>query len=450
MKCISCGAELAFDPKTQKLKCEYCKTEYDPKEYKEKSKKAIESTVDTSLYTCTQCGAKLLTFDETAVTFCSYCGSSMVLDSKINKEHVPELVVPFKITKEECEKLYKKKIKKYLFAPKSMKDDIVISKFRGIYMPFAIYDIEHHGSQFHRGSKYAYHFGNYDYYKDYQVTTDVDCSYKGIQYDLASNFSDKFSQAIIPFDLKDAVPFDTKYMSGFYADAKDVDDNTYSSDSLNAVKPIANMEYVNKCNLSRYGCSFAKMPMDVTDIKVAYLPVYFLAIKNKKNNRLNYAVINGQNGKIAVELSIDFKKYLLFTIILSAILFLIVNAKVFLLPTEILPLSLFSAILSLIISLVEHSKLKKHDNYSDDKGYKIKNKIEKSKIKAKIWKQIIAILIFFITKILNPVNDIYYYIAVISSLLLVIWSFYDLIDQYNKLTSRKPNQLLKRGGDERE
>lgn len=450
MKCISCGAELVFDPKTQKLKCEYCRSEYDPKEYEEKSKKAIENTVDSNLYTCTQCGAKLLTFDDTAITFCSYCGSSMVLDSKIKQKHVPELVVPFKITKEECEKLYKKKIKKYLFAPKSMKDDITISKFRGIYMPFAIYDVEHHGNQIHRGSKYAYHIGNYDYYKDYEVCSNVDCSFKGVEYDLSSNFGDKFSQAITPFNLDEAVTFDTKYMSGFYADAQDVDDNTYSSDALNVVRPIANNKYQIACRLSRYGCGNATLTMDVTDIKVAYLPVYFLAIKNKKDNSLNYAVINGQTGKVAVELSIDFKKYILFSLVLAVLLFFIINSKLFLLATQILPVAVISSIISFIISLVEHNKLKKHETFSGDKGYRIKNKIGKSKIKAKVWKQIIAILICFIIRIINPVDDIYYYLSAIVSFILVIWSFYDLIEQYNELTSRKLSQLSKRGGDERE
>lgn len=35
MKCIACGAEIEFSPKNKKLKCSYCGSEFDAKEYRE-------------------------------------------------------------------------------------------------------------------------------------------------------------------------------------------------------------------------------------------------------------------------------------------------------------------------------------------------------------------------------------------------------------------------------
>ena len=56
--------------------------------------------------------------------------------------------------------------------------------------------------------------------------------------------------------------------------------------------------------------------LNISDVKTAYYPVYFLAIKNK-NNTVSYAAVNGQTGKVAVEMPIDFKKYIIFTLILA-------------------------------------------------------------------------------------------------------------------------------------
>ena len=41
------------------------------------------STYEGKSYSCSQCGAQLMTFDETAITFCSYCGSQAMIESKM-------------------------------------------------------------------------------------------------------------------------------------------------------------------------------------------------------------------------------------------------------------------------------------------------------------------------------------------------------------------------------
>jgi len=50
----------------------------------------------------------------------------------------------------------------------------------------------------------------------------------------------------------------------------------------------------------------------------------------------------------------------------------------------------------------------------------------------------------------SPVHDAYYYGAAIIGLILMIWSFNDLVSIHNQLVSRPIPQLEKRGGDESE
>ena len=432
MKCVGCGAEVFFDPKTKKIKCEYCGLEADPSKYDNKSKKAKESTtkvsdkIEMKSYGCSQCGAKMLVFDDTAVTFCSYCGSSMIIEPKLYKEKRPEYIIPFTITKEECEELYKKKVSKFLLAPDNMKEDITIKKFRGIYMPYAIYNAEHHGVQENKGEKYSHRVGDYVYYNDYLIAADVDAEYNGISYDLASNFYDKFSNAIAPFDFNKVEPFKTSYLSGYYADSREVDTDTYETQAELVATPIARTALSKVKEFRKYGCSIPQLSLIASDAKVAYYPVYFLAIRNKNEDSVSYAVVNGQTGKIAVEMPIDFKKYLFMTLIIAVPLFILRNFIFTLTPT--------------VLVITGHQNVNKKLN--------IDTKLIKTK--KNYLKEILAIIISVAVLILNPVEDMIYYGAIMVSFALALLSIKDLVKRYNELTTRKLDQLGIRGGDESE
>ncbi len=474
MKCLSCGADIQFDAATQKLKCEYCGNEFTPEDYKAKEKVATEhkdysamqqngnpaEQIDAKMYTCTQCSAKILVYDETAVTFCSYCGSSQIIAPQLYKEEKPEYIIPFKITKEQCEQLYKKAVNKFIFAPDAMKEDVVISKFRGIYMPYAIYKAEHHGPQLNNGSKCVGRTGDYLIYNDYTITTDVDAEFDGMAFDLASQFLDKFSNAIAPFDFHEAIPFDSKYMSGYYADAKDVDKNMYGTDANALSAPMATKELKKDKNFRKFGCSNPVLGMNITDVKTAYYPVYFLAIKNKDKS-ISYAVVNGQTGKVAIEMPIDFSKYLIFSAILTIPIFFILAFLVALTPTVVTIFAFLTAVISLIFNIVQRKALKENEEYANDKALLVKKSAEQAaqgnqklpKPKKRynamnILYEILAMVISILVLIAHPVSDMYYYVGAVVAIILVVLSFFELVKQYNVLTSRKLSQLNARGGDE--
>ena len=63
-------------------------------------------------------------------------------------------------------------------------------------------------------------------------------------------------------------------------------------------------------------------------------------------------------------------------------------------------------------------------------------------------KPIYGLMVTMSVFLLNPASDIYYYIAAFISIGFTIWSFYNIIEKINILTTRKLPQLGKRGGDE--
>ena len=467
MKCIACGAEIEFSPDDERLKCSYCGSLFDASSYLNSMKSAKEvkepfndnssQEMVSKSYTCTQCGAKLLTFSDTAITFCSYCDSSNVIESELYKGEAPEFVIPFKITKDECEKIYKKEIKKHIFAPREMMDDVIIKKFRGIYMPYGIYKATHHGVQVNKGDKYDHRSGYYDYYYLYDISCDINAEYDGMSYDLSSNFYDKLSQAISPFDYREAVPFNLNYLSGYYADSRDVNKEIYNNDAKQVIGPDSEKELLKYKEFRHYGCKHPHISYEISDMKVAYYPVYFLAVRNKKNDTVNYAVINGQTGKIAVELPIDFKKYVIFTFILALPIFLIFNVFFTLSPRFMLFVSIVLAIINIFLANNQRSELKKRESHSDDKGYanvqkSMLNFDDKSKDNGKLCTilNIISIVICIGMFFINPIDDNYFYFVSILSLIMILISFKCIINQFNQLTSRKLSQIGIRGGDESE
>ena len=481
-ECPSCGAGLEFNPKTQKLDCKYCNSSFDPKDLEEKLKDAkgekgfsIENSKDENgnekidvydaiVFRCTQCGAELITTDETIATFCSYCGSSAVLEKRNQKKVAPSYVIPFKKSKEECENAYKSKLKKAFFAPSDMLKNQQVEKIRGIYMPYWIYSFDKDGKQTDKGSRCTGRIGDYIYYDDYSITTDVKASCDGVSHDAAANFSDDLSEAIAPFSMKEKKDFSPTYLSGYYADSEDVNGEVYKEECNKIANAQASRELKKDSLYSRYG-SNPQVSLNHKETKLGLFPVYFLATRNKQGDRISYAVVNGQTGKVAAEIPIDFKKYLIASLVIAVGLFFLLNGFLTLTPNKIIVISIIFNIISLIISNSQMNKVIAREKMMDDKGSVSKNNLsekqkngkvkKQKKYKAKmsekfpkIFKPLIGLIIAIAVFVLNPVSDVYYYGGAIASIVMTIWSFADLVKEINLLTTRKLPQLGKRGGDE--
>ena len=154
-ECPNCASNLKFDIARQQLYCEYCDTTVDPYQfYKEKDAEetvaeGMEGTgtgeYRVTVFTCPQCGGQIISEDTTAATFCSFCGASTILDSRISREKRPGYIIPFTKTKDDCRKSYAKMMRRAVFAPEELKNEELIERFRGIYMPYWVYSFEKKG-----------------------------------------------------------------------------------------------------------------------------------------------------------------------------------------------------------------------------------------------------------------------------------------------------------------
>ena len=378
-ECPNCNANLKFDIPTQKMLCEHCGTSMDPYAF-QKSRDAEEHTstetvytveeqeYEVTVFTCPQCGGELISDDNTAATFCNFCGGATILDSRISREKRPTFIIPFKKTREDCEQAYVHMMKRSLFAPKELKEKSYISRFRSIYMPYWIYTAEKNG-RVTFGASEKRRSGDYIITTLYRLHSDVEAKYKGFAYDAASAFSDALSNAIAPFDWREAKPFTPAFLSGFYADAEDVDPELYKDDvqDIVSVELGKDMEQDETCRKFTLGDDMYDVmrPEDVQS-KLAMFPVWFLAYRYK--DRVSYTVVNGQTGKAAGSVPVDKGKFLLGSMLLALPLFILFNL---LFAMKARTMVFFAGLLGVVgafLAIGQKRKLKAKEDYMDDKG----------------------------------------------------------------------------------
>ncbi len=373
ISCPGCGQGMRFDPKIQMMYCDYCETKLEPDLVKVGTTASGNNEpliIESKLFACPQCGGEILSDQDTAVTFCSFCGMSVELQGRTVQMLAPSRIIPFKCVKDTCAKSYAKFIKKAIFAPSYLRDEAQLQKLRGIYMPYWTYAFEINDIVTYEGTT-SHRSGDYIITDHYLLTATPTGSYDGISYDASSSFSDEISQAIGPFNIRDSKPFSVAYIAGFYADTADVDAFIYEDDARSVIAKDIDSKIRKIPAFTRYSISSGTgqigSKLGVKAEEMAYFPVYFLANRHK-NGLVSYAVINGQTGKVAADVPIDYKKYIIGSIILALPIMGILDLFLVLRPDALTMVAIVFAIISLLISNSELNQLYTRNLNLNDRG----------------------------------------------------------------------------------
>ena len=361
-ECPNCAANLKFDIKRQQLFCEACETALDPYSVEKDTDAEEREDFEATVYLCPQCGSKILSDDTTVATFCSYCGASTILTSRIAKYKKPKYIIPFQKTTEDCKSAYKEMVKGAFFAPKEFQDLDALKQFRAIYMPYWICNVEAKGKITFEGVSTAQR-GNYKITKYTDFTTNIRSKYEGFTFDASEGFSDQLSALIAPFHMEEKKPFTASFLSGFYADSNDYNAAEYCEMSKNLAINHSWEKFSSQYPNYRFGESeegtSLKDALDIQNVQeeLALLPVWFLSYRKK--DRVAYGVINGQTGKIALELPIDIKKFVGISLLIAIPIIILLNLFITIKPNVLLVLvtvllSLFGLLINERTSQVLH------------------------------------------------------------------------------------------------
>lgn len=338
--CPNCGANPRFDIASQKLLCPQCGSSFDVESFPEETTGAGRhempgeyagepDKMQVIIYTCSQCGAELMSTDTDAAAFCSYCGAHQILEERLSVQERPKRIIPFTVTKEDCKKAYVRKLRRRLFAPRELKDPAYIEEFRGIYMPYWSYTFSQKGKITLDGTQ-EHREGDYKIIDNYGLSVDADNTFSGITHDASTTFDDAISESLAPFDVRKSVPFRTGYLSGFYADIPDLRKTVYRHESAamaarDTVDRIQDMKEFKKYSFKDLNdvSAVSRTLTKVESIESAMFPVWFLSYRKK--DRVAYAAINGQTGKMTADIPIAPVRYLIGVAIVAVVIWLLLQ-----------------------------------------------------------------------------------------------------------------------------
>lgn len=368
--CPNCGGNLQFDIRSQQLGCGYCNTKFNPYEITKDKDAEEENDYEVTVFRCPQCGGEIYSTDHTAAGFCSFCGASTILSSRLEKEKRPAFIIPFQKTKEDCKTEYMKRVRKAVFAPKELRNPKHIDSFRGIYMPYWVYRVTQQGPLLLLG-RTSHQSGDYKITDYYNLTGNLDFDYDGLSYDASSSFADDISNRIVPFDAKRMQEFTPSILSGFYADMADVGKELYMEEAVNTAN-AQTKQYLEKelelghYNLGTYGDLSDKYHTRCEGAELAMFPVWFLSYRNK--DRVAYATVNGQTGKVIADLPVKISKYLIASLLLTVPIFFLLNLIMTMTPSVLLDIISVIAAAVLIIYEREIEEIAEKEGYGEDKG----------------------------------------------------------------------------------
>ena len=316
-KCPDCGAPIKYSPTAKAIICEYCdgeftlsqikdqdtatgeKDQFDWDEYKDKL--SNEKLDGMKTYACHSCGAVIETPKETMATKCPYCGNNIVLKNTATGSLKPNLIIPFSITMNDVKNILKKVTNEKKHLPFNYFKSCRVGDIQGIYIPYWLFSTKLQGTVSY--SAQTIDNDQVSSYHDYTITTeDYALKRSGkleisrLPVDASIKISNDMIDSIEPFDYSKLVPFDSKYLSGFFADRFDSSPDSELPRAKKFMMDVAldkfskTIPWYSSINVSNNG-------LNLVDPKVEYamMPVYLLNCKYQDQD-FHYA-INGQTGK---------------------------------------------------------------------------------------------------------------------------------------------------------
>jgi DNA-directed RNA polymerase subunit RPC12/RpoP len=328
-KCPNCGGNLVFDAVAGALVCDNCGSRYDPGQFQavyqagrpqaqapagaDSASRAEGSTWPTGFgqYTCPSCGAAVVAEATAAAGSCPYCRSPVVMTAQVAGELAPDLVVPFKTTRDQAVEALRKLYLNKRLLPKVFAAQNFVDEVKGVYVPFWLFDFdtEIHERYIMRDVSRRRH-GSTEHIttREYAAERAGRARFMGIPVDGSTNMPDPIMESVEPFDLSQSVLFRPSYLSGFLAERYDVDSNQAHARAHDRLTKSAGTLFRDTVT-GHQTIKPAGSSVTVTKMAVHYalLPVWMLTTI-WRDQRFTFAM-NGQTGRLIGDLPLDRQAY---------------------------------------------------------------------------------------------------------------------------------------------
>ena len=249
-----------------------------------------DETMECSIYTCTSCGAELAINGVEASTFCSFCGQPTVVFNRVASQKKPKYIIPFSVTKERAISLIRERLNRGKYVPDAIKN-FEIERVRGIYIPYWLYNIYYHDSQYLKGT-----VGSGKNSHTYYYFREADCDFTMVTLDASEKLNDETSQRLEPFDTGVMKPFSIEYLSGFYADTYDVNMNKLDRVAIGRAEEMFQKAVEDSIDAHSISVLHKQPDYKIQNRIYAMFPAWFLTFRYEN---IPYTIlVNGQTEKI--------------------------------------------------------------------------------------------------------------------------------------------------------
>lgn len=349
LSCSGCGAILKFKPGTKNLTCTYCSAENTIEESTETIeeidfKKFIrnqyekEEKIEVISVRCNTCGASITMEPNVTSDQCPYCSSNIVIESGSTSTLLkPKSLLPFAIDIKKAKESFKKWIYKLWFAPSDLKHKAADGKLDGIYIPYWTYDANTYTRYTGQRGTYYYETQTYTTTENGKTVTKtrqvrhtrwnytsghVTNSFDDVLVIASRSLPEKYTRKLEPWCLKDLVPYNDKYLSGFRSESYQIGIIEGLTIAKELMLPEIKSTIYRDIGGDEQRIDTMNTSYSDVNFKHILLPIWISSYKYKK--KTYRFLINGQTGEVQGERPYSVIKILLAVLALIAVIILVV------------------------------------------------------------------------------------------------------------------------------
>lgn len=343
-KCPNCDGAVNFDASIQQMKCPFCDSEFcpealrerddalkdDPPEVEWASRDDLEWAAGEQegmrLYSCNSCAGEIITEESTAATSCPYCGNPVIMKGQLSGSAKPDLIIPFKLDKNAAIEALKNHLSGKKLLPKCFKSNKRLNEIKGVYVPFWLFDADVDANMRYKATTVrTWSDARFIYTETstFNVVRQGELAFDKVPVDASASIPAELMESIEPFDIADAMDFQTAFLAGYFADKFDFCEKHCIERANERIR--ASTEDAFRRTVTGYSSvipEYCGVYLRKSVVKYALLPVWLLNTTWREKNYL--FAMNGQTGKFVGDLPTDWgifwKWFGILTVIIAAVL----------------------------------------------------------------------------------------------------------------------------------
>ena len=356
VKCTSCGStDIRYSIEAGALICANCRTRFTEGRLEDEVDltggiqdlkgtiitQSAQNLVDDAVLTlkCRACGAEVvINVNENVQVRCHWCRNYLSADARIQNGAVPDAVAPFTIPRERAvEKIRAFVEARKFYAHPKFKREFTPENVVGVYLPYFVFDgnasalltgqgeIETGRWRVKQGDNYVIYYSAevYDVARSFNMTVDdllLESSQERADLSDPSQ-TNNIINAILPFDVKNAVRYNPNYLRGFTSERRDVNVGQMEFTVRDRLLSIARTKADGMVGKYNRGVRWDAEEVDLHGSRwvTVYLPVWLYSYYQERRSLKHFVAVNGQNGNVMGSVPINMPVLLLVTFIIFVV-----------------------------------------------------------------------------------------------------------------------------------